>query len=195
MRFLWCDTETTGISTEDSGAFEIGLILVDNGKKIGERVFFLNPLSETIKFHEDAAKIHGYTEEKIKGFLPEVEAVKDIEKFLRDARELFREDSSCSEKMIFAGYNCDFDWNHLQAILNRHGYKMGDYFTGVKADVFTQVKKAGMKKALPYLPNRKLGTICEHLGVDLEKAHDALADIKATRLVAVKLHRLGVELL
>jgi DNA polymerase-3 subunit epsilon len=52
-----------------------------------------------------------------------------------------------------------------------------------------------MQKALPYLPDRKLGTVAKHLGVNLENAHDALADIKATREVAGKLYKLGVALL
>jgi len=47
---------------------------------------------------------------------------------------------------------------------------------------------------LPYLPDRKLGTVAKHLGVTLDNAHDALADIKATRQVAAKLHQLGVSL-
>ena len=45
MRFLWRDTETTGIEVPDSAAFEVAMILIDNGSFIGERCFFLNPLS------------------------------------------------------------------------------------------------------------------------------------------------------
>ena len=73
MRFLWLDTETTGLEVTDSSVFEIGLILVDNGRNICERCFFLNPLSETIKYHDEAGKIHGYTEEQIKSFPAEKE--------------------------------------------------------------------------------------------------------------------------
>ena len=80
-------------------------------------------------------------------------------------------------------------------MLDRNGYKFEDYFSNIIADVFVQVKKAGMQKALPYLPDRKLGTIAKHLGVNLENAHDAMADIKATRSVAAKLHSMGVSLL
>ncbi len=195
MRFLWIDTETTGIEVTDSAAFELGMILVDNGQVICERCFFLNPLSDTIKYHEDAGKIHGYSEEDIKTFPSEREQMPKVAQFFWEARELWQKDGSKSEKMILAGYNIGFDIKHLKALLERNGYKLEDYFSDVVADVFLQVKKAGMQKALPYLKDRKLSTVAEHLGVKLENAHDAMADIKATRSVAAKLHSLGVSLL
>ena len=34
-----------------------------------------------------------------------------------------------------------------------------------------------------FTPNRKLGTVAKTLGVNLDNAHDALADIRATREV------------
>jgi DNA polymerase III epsilon subunit-like protein len=194
MRFLWLDTETTGLEITDSAAFEVAMILVDNGKFFCDRCFFLNPLSETIKYHEEAGKVHGYSEEDIKCLPPESEQVPKIADFLEKARELWKTDGSQTEKLILAGYNVGFDKKHLNALLERNGYKWEDYFSDIEADVFVQVKKAGMQKALPYLPDRKLGTVAKHLGVTLDNAHDALADIKATRQVAAKLHQLGVSL-
>lgn len=195
MRFMWLDTETTGIETTDSSAFELAFILVDNGNVICERCFFLNPLSETIKYHEEAGKIHGYTEKDIMSFPPEKEQVQKIAEFLKNAVELFKPDGSKKEKLVIAGYNVNFDIKHLKALLARNGFNYDDYFVSNIADVFEQVKKAGIQKALPYLPDRKLGTVAKHLGVNLENAHDALADIKATREVAYKLQRLNVNLL
>ena len=195
MRFLWLDTETTGIEVADSAAFELAFILVDGGKVICERCFFLNPLNDTIKYHEEAGKVHGYSEQDIKSFPDEREQTPKIANFLAEARELWQEDGSKSEKLVIAGYNVEFDIKHLKALLERNGYKFEDYFSNIIADVFVQVKRAGMQKALPYLPDRKLKTVAKHLGVNLENAHDALADIKATREVAGKLFKLGVALL
>jgi DNA polymerase III epsilon subunit-like protein len=192
---MWIDTETTGLEPTDSAAFEVALILVDGGKVICERCFFLNPLSDKIKYHEEAGKVHGYSEKDIRTFPLESEQVPKIACFLEEARELFKNDGSKSEKMTVAGYNVQFDIKHLAALLERNGYKWGDYFSGIVADVYGQVKAAGTQKALPYLPNRRLETIAEHLGVNLDNAHDALADIRATREVAAKLYKLGVNLL
>ena len=192
---MWIDTETTGLEVADSAAFEVGLILVDNGKFLCERCFFLNPLSDTIKYHEDAGKVHGYSQKDIEAFPMEKEQVPKIANFFGEAKRLWKTDGSKDEKMILAGYNVGFDIKHLDALLERNGYHLKDYFQDIVADVFLQVKKAGMQKALPYLPDRKLGTVAKHLGVNLEDAHDALADIRATRQVAAKLHGLGVSLL
>ncbi len=195
MRFLWLDTETTGIEVADSAAFELAFILVDGGNVVCERCFFLNPLNDTIKYHEEAGKVHGYSEQDIKSFPDEREQTPKIANFLAEARELWQKDGSKSEKLVIAGYNVEFDIKHLKALLERNGYKFEDYFSNIIADVFVQVKRAGMQKALPYLPDRKLKTVAKHLGVNLENAHDALADIKATREVAGKLYKLGVALL
>lgn len=194
MRFLWIDTETTGLEVTDSAAFEVAMILVDSGKVICSRCFFLNPLSETIKYHEEAGKVHGYSENDIRSFPTESEQVQKIASFLKDARELWMKDGSKTEKMIVAGYNVGFDIKHLKALLERNGFHYGDYFSDVVADVFLQVKKAGEMMILPYLKNRKLATVAEHLGIDIGKAHDALSDIKATREVAKSLAKMGVSL-
>lgn len=187
MKILWIDTETTGIEVADSAAFEVAFMVGDGGKIICERLFFLNPLSEKIEYHEEAGKIHGYSEQEIKSFPDEREQVPKIAAFLEEVRE--------SEKLAIAGYNVNFDIKHLNALLERNGYKFEDYFSNTVVDVFEWVKKASMQKALPYLPNRKLETVAKHLGVNLENAHDALADIKATREVAVKLYTMGVNLI
>lgn len=194
MRFMWLDTETTGLETTDASAFELAFILVQNGVVICERDFYLNPLSETIKYNEDAGKIHGYTEEQIKAFPPEKEQVLKIVDFLQSSVNLFKLDGSRTEKLVIAGYNVEFDKKHLKALLARNGFNYDDYFIDT-ADVFEQVKRAGIQKALPFLPDRKLGTVAKHLGVNLENAHNALADIRATREVAKKLQQLNVNLL
>lgn len=191
---MWLDTETTGLETTDASAFELAFILVQNGVVICERDFYLNPLSETIKYNEDAGKIHGYTEEQIKAFPPEKEQVLKIVDFLQSSVNLFKLDGSRTEKLVIAGYNVEFDKKHLKALLARNGFNYDDYFIDT-ADVFEQVKRAGIQKALPYLPDRKLGTVAKHLGVNLENAHNALADIRATREVAKKLQQLNVNLL
>lgn len=195
MRFMWVDTETTGIDTSDSAAFQVACVLVDKGQLICERVFFLNPLSGKIKYHADAGAVHGYSEEQIKAFPPEKEQVPKIAAFFKEARELCKKNGSNTEKMVIAGYNVGFDIAHIKALFERNGYRLEDYFMDPIADVFLQVKKACIQKALPYLPDRKLGTIAKHLGVKLENAHDALADIKATREIAVVLFKMGITLL
>ncbi|MGL4986269.1 MAG: 3'-5' exonuclease [Treponemataceae bacterium] len=192
MKILWLDTETTGLNPVDSSAFQIAMIIVFEGAVIAEKKFCLNPLSETILYHEDAGAIHGYSEQQIREFKNEKEQVKSIIDFLDEHKNSI---PSKSLKFVAAGYNVKFDYNHFKSLVERNGYKINDYFSNSVLDVFNQVKNAGFKKVLPYLKNRKLGTVCSHLGVNIEKAHDALNDIKATREVAKKLHNLGIPLI
>lgn len=198
MKFIWCDTETTGLDPENSAPFQIAFIFVSNTKLNGqsvkeesERIFYLNPFDiPGIEYSEETGKVHGYSKAVIESFESSAVVVKKIDEFLKDSVE-FRQ----HERMFFTGYNGTFDFNHLSKLFERHGLNFEQYFQKQKLDVFEQVKKAGEKKVLPYLPNRKLTTIAEHLHVNLSNAHDAMGDIKATREVAKSLAKMGVPLM
>ncbi len=71
---------------------------------------------------------------------------------------------------------------------------MDDYFETCKADVFIQVKK-GRYMGRIKTENLKLGTVCKSFDVSLDNAHNALADIKATRELAIQLQKKGIPLL
>ena len=68
MLQLWCDTETTGLDPAFSGAFEIACLVFDDGNFVEERVFHLNPLTETILFGEEAYKVNGVSEDTIRSY-------------------------------------------------------------------------------------------------------------------------------
>lgn len=198
MKFIWCDTETTGINIENAAPFQVAMIFVSsvnlNGNLIKdeyERIFYLNPYDiPGIEHSLEAEKIHGYTKNQIESFETSEEIVPIIDKFLEDCLN-FRQ----KEKLFFCGYNIRFDFNHMVSLFNHKGKDFSKYFEEKKPDVFEQVKKAGNKRVLPYMENRKLVTVAKQLGINLENAHDAMADIKATRSVAKSLAQMGVPLL
>lgn len=192
MKFLWCDVETTGLETTDSAAFEIAMIY-RNGSKTAERDFYLNPLEGDIVYHEDAGKIHGFSEEQIRLFPPAKEVIPKILSFLESCLIDFNPDGE-KQKMFFSGYNCSFDWKHLDALIQRYGNKkMEDYFYPKQADVYIQAKK-GKNLGRINTENLRLGTVCKSFNVLLENAHNALADIRATRDLAIVLQKKGVPL-
>ena len=195
MRFLWLDTETTGLEPHNSSIFQAAMILVENGKVLAERCFFLNPLSSTILYDEAAGKIHGYSKEHIASFPPEKTQIVLITDFLTDARERWQTDGSQTKKLTLCGYNIEFDRKHLQALLARNGYRFDDYFSKSEGDVLQQVRAAGRHNLLPKLANQKLETVARHFGIPMEKAHDALCDIRTTRQIARTLYRRGIQLL
>lgn len=194
MRFLWIDTETTGCDPTNSAIIELGAIFVVDGEERGERDFFMNPLNDVFKFNPEAAAVNGYTEEKIKSFPSENEIAGNIIKFFSDCLHNYKTDGSSDEKCYFTGYNTKFDYDMVKAFLERHDAKIEDYFCGI-VDVYAQAKKAREMGILSGYPNLKLTTVTKSLGVAHENAHTALDDIRATREVAMKLHKLGASLL
>lgn len=196
MKFLWCDTETTGLKPENAKPFQIAFIYVYSGvennqkyKAESERLFYLNPFDiPGTEYSEEAGKVHGYSKADIETFDFSKIVVPRINEFLVDCCS-FKED----EKMYFCGYNGKFDYDHIVELFNFYKLNFNQYFIG-QLDVFDQVKRAGNKNVLPYLPNRKLTTIAEYLHIPLENAHDALGDIKATREVAKSLANKGIKL-
>lgn len=194
MRFLWIDTETTGTDPEKHAIIELAAIFIVDGKENGERDFFMNPLNETFLFNEESAAINGYSEEKIKSFTAENKIAPNIISFFDECFRNYRSDGTENEKCRFAGYNAGFDYSMVKALLERHGAKMEDYFCGI-VDVYAQAKKARAMGILSGLPNLKLTTITKSLAIAHENAHTALDDVRATREVAMKLHKLGASLL
>jgi DNA polymerase III epsilon subunit-like protein len=181
MTAIWCDTETTGIEPINSGAFEIAFLVYHDSQLLAEKVFYLNPLSEEVLFHDDAFKIHGISEDTIKSYPPAAEIVPQIVEFLGEFRP--------EEKMVFAGYNCKFDYGHAGAVLFREGYAISDYFDGRFIDVLDLVKKAKEMRILDNTDNNQLTTITKALGIPHEGAHGAMADIKATRRLYEAIYR------
>lgn len=197
MKFIWCDTETTGLKPENSAPFEVAFIFVCsqtiNNQMVKDetsRLYFFNPLDiPGIEYNEEAGKVHGYTKEAIEAMEPSESAVKKMDEFLNYCMKFRTE-----EKMFFCGYNGKFDYDHLVSLFKHKGLDFNKYFMPNILDVFEQVKRAGSRKVLPYLENRKLTTIAKYLHIDLSNAHDAMGDITATREVAKSLSAKGIPL-
>lgn len=193
MAVVWCDTETTGISPDDSGVFQVallGVVMDGTSKTVHERMFMFNPLGGGILYHDSAGQIHGYTEEQVMGLPPEKEIVPNMVRFFHDLMTNWGREPA--QKMDFCGYNPRFDWGHMEAALARCGYRMDDYFSGVLHDVQAQAKRAARHGAVPRFENLKLTTVAKSLGVGMDNAHDAMCDIKSTRKVSGILARKGV---
>jgi DNA polymerase III epsilon subunit-like protein len=185
MTVCWADTETCGIDPIDSAPFEIAFLIYRGGECAAEKLFRLNPLGNGIAFHEDAYRVNGVPEEEIRSFPPAKEAVPGIAEFLKPYAE--------QEKMVFAGYNCKFDYGHIEALFKKEGLSMTDYFSGRLIDVYELVKRASAKGLLPKTENQKLETVAKSLGIAHDEAHSALSDIKATRRLYESIYRIEKE--
>jgi DNA polymerase-3 subunit epsilon len=177
MTVVWCDTETTGLEPINSGAFELAFMVYKESVLLEERLFYLNPLDDEVLFHESAFDVNGIPEETIRSYPPAYTVVPEIIEFLKKY--------IADGKMYFAGYKCSFDYGHVSALFFRCGFNMGDYFNGEMIDVLELVKKATSMKLLPRTENQKLETMCKALGITIENAHSALADIRGTRRLLI----------
>lgn len=201
MKFLWIDTETTGVDVTKHRPFEVAIIFVNNRKEADgkvthlecERDFYFNPFySEEIEVTKEALEVTGYTEEKLRELPPAKDIVPNLIEFLKDTVTQFG--TGTEEKAFLCGYNVGFDYKMVKALLKDFGIELDEYIQNHLMDVFSQVKTAGDMRIIPYLRDRKLGTVAEYFHVNLDNAHNALADIKATKEVSKSLFGKGVPL-
>jgi DNA polymerase III epsilon subunit-like protein len=150
-----------------------------------DRVFYLNPLNDEVVIHPEALKVNGATEELIRSYPPAKETVPEIVEFFTKYAP--------PEKLIFAGYNCPFDYGQLGALLFREGFLISDYFNGRFIDVMELVKRAKEMGVLGHTPNNKLETMTKALGIPHEAAHTALSDIRAARWLYEIIYRKSRE--
>jgi DNA polymerase III epsilon subunit-like protein len=173
MTVVWIDTETTGLEPIDSGPFELAFLVYMGGQFLEEQVFHLNPLNDEVMYHEEAFKVHGVPEETIRSYPAARDVVPEIAAFFKKHMP--------PEKLVFAGYNCPFDYKHLGALFFREGHVISDYFNERFIDVLELVKRAKDMGILGSTRNDKLETMTKALGIEHDAAHTALSDIKAAR--------------
>jgi DNA polymerase-3 subunit alpha (Gram-positive type) len=153
--YIVLDLETTGLSCYTHKITEIAAVKVKNGKVIDEFQTLVNPEVHIPSF---ITRLTGITDEMVKGS-PTIK--KALPMFLEFAKDL-----------PIVAHNASFD----------HGFISHNAMMHLKYN-FCNEKVCTRKLAnrlLPDLPSKRLGSICEHLDIDNERAHRAMGDAKAT---------------
>lgn len=191
-KILFVDTETTGLVSDFHGIHQIAGILVINRSVVAEFDYKFKPI-KTEQVDDEALKVSGLT-------------WSDLESRDLSSRDAYREFDALitryvnkydkQDKCIIAGYNCNFDAGFMNDWYKKHGNKYffglfhgGAYLDGLNLALLAELK-LGRKV---FNPDRKLGTVAKHLGVELSGAHDALNDIRATREVVNCLWRIVTQ--
>ncbi|MCQ2081679.1 MAG: 3'-5' exonuclease [Lachnospiraceae bacterium] len=196
MSLLYCDTETTGFSPKDSAPFEIAFIFVsttkDGQKYEVKKGFRLNPLNDTIKYHEQACLTHGVTEETIRSYPPANAVIPQIKSFLKSCSKGY---GLCpEEKPYLTGYCIDFDYRHVKKLLEDYGVSLNNYISPRHLDVLKQVHSAKARGILRGIEDCRQETVAEFLEIENIKSHSAAGDITTTREITKILHEKGVKL-
>lgn len=151
MKFIAFDLETTGFIPGVNRIIEIGAVRFVNDQV--EAIFstLVDPL---MPIPQGATEVNGITDDMVKG--------KPVIEDLLDSLAEF-----CSDSITVA-HNAGFDVPFLAAEIERHEAKAP---TGVVLDTLSL-----SRKIYPGLPNYKLGTLVQHLGIPTTSFHRAEED-------------------
>lgn len=160
--YICFDLETTGLNVENDEIIEVGAVKVVEGKLTEQFTCFVNihkPLSPFI------TELTGISDMMLleKGY----EKQPVIEEFLKFC-----------DGYALLGHNLMFDYKFMKMGALEYGFS----FEKEGIDTLDLAKKL-----LPHLPNKKLGTLCNHYGYNNEKAHRAVYDARATAYCYEKL--------
>jgi DNA polymerase-3 subunit epsilon len=187
-KVLWFDLETTGIDPDRHGIIQFAGLAEIDGVVAESFEIKMQPHDGAV-IEDEALAVSGFSREQIASFTPHAEAYKAIDGFL--SRHVSRFERN--DKFYPAGYNVRFDLDFLSRMFRRYDqYGLGSFINWRSLDpqpILNIMEYMGRLS----LPNHKLQTVCDHLGVRLLKAHDALSDIKATReLMALLLEHVSI---
>ena len=188
VKICWLDTETTGLSPYKNDIIQLAGMIDINGVVLEELNFACQP-HDFNEVSKSACAVHGITLEMMQDF---EKPIKTWNKFCRilDSR-VDRYDKR--DKLILAGYNVGFDKDFLVSWWKKCEQSYwGSYFEYKVFDVYPLVFMFATHFNWD-VPDHKLETICNYLGIEIN-AHDAMADIVATRDVYQRLlHALPAE--
>ena len=183
MKVLWIDTETTGLDPDKHGIIQLAMIVDIDGQIKGKETFTMCPTGRAST--KEALEVNGYTQEQIRGFELWENVYHKVTEFMSRFVDKFKKE----DKFILGGQNVGFDCDMMKSWFEYCDDKY--WFSWVKAgayiDTLPTVTFLQWQGKVPILKSRKNSELCKHFGIALDNAHDAMADIEATRAVAYKM--------
>lgn len=173
MNLCYLDCETTGLDPAINAIVQVAGIVEIHGNVCEEFNIKMRPESWH-KVEQKALDINGITHAQLASFGSQEEG-----------RNLLKELLKPYGKLTLCGYNVGFDKGFVQAWL---GQSFRFFFEYKPVDVYSLAYLFAETFGWP-VANHKLATICQHLTIPIE-AHDALSDIKATRVMFLHMQRM-----
>lgn len=177
MKRLFFDIETTGTSAQATIVQISGFIEIDG--EIAETFDITSAPFPDSEINPEALKVTGLTLEVINSYQDPKEACKQLISIFDKYIDKYDKE----DKFDIIGHNVKFDIEKLYYWAKRNGEKyLGSYLNYKRIFdtlAFTQCLKVIGR--LLETENNKLSTLCAAYNIRLENAHNALADIEATR--------------
>lgn len=154
-QFVVVDIETTGLNPDKNSIIEIGAIKVD--VRLSDHPTFSTLINPGKKISNKIISITGITNEMLS-------EASDISKEMPDFLSFI-------EELPLVLHNAPFDMAFLEIAAGKNGRKIRNLII----DTLPL-----SRKVFPNLPNHKLTTLIQHLGIKVERSHRALDDCFAT---------------
>lgn len=186
MKVFWFDTETGGLNAHKHALLQLAYILEIDGRIEEKKVLYANGSAKEID--DCALEVTGFTRDQISKWPSPTLMYKHlISLFDKHIDKYDKED-----KMIVGGYNVAFDVDFLRQLFYEHGnsYLMSYLAYGYldPAVLFRTLQWRGILDDEHPLIRLTLSSLADYIGLSVESAHDALADIILTRTVTEELY-------
>jgi len=187
MKIFWFDCETSSLNPIKGDILTLAGIVEIDGEIKEEFYLEMQPFDYD-SISEEALKVNGLTLEQIKTFQTPQEAYRKLVKVFSKYINRYNR----NDKFIIGGHNIKFDFDFLVEFFIKNNDKyLGSWiqyqFSGC-LDTLPLVQLMNFKKIIN-IENSRLVTAAKEFDVDLDNAHNALADIRATRELFYKIEK------
>jgi len=173
VSFAVVDFETTGVNPATDRIVQLAAIVVNGEGDIVEEFDTVVKPESPDNYTHGAEHIHGISESQVADGMPLSQALKKL--------------WDISSGNVFTAHNARFDIGFLHAESERIGL---NHRIESHIDTLSLARKIDSEKSRRH----SLEALCEHYGIQREKAHDAKADATATAELLMHLMRdLGVN--
>lgn len=175
-RLAIIDVETTGFFPDYHEVIEIGCAIVERDESDPSKLTIVDELEMKVKMDfperadEGALRVNGYNE---------AEWI-----FAYTQEQAFQELAKRTKGCVFVAHNVAFDWGFVEASMRRYNINHDFHYHKLDTLSIAFAKFHGSDFDVKRLSLRAL---CEHFGIVNEKAHTALADVRATVQILSKL--------
>ena len=172
---FYFDVETTGLSAWKNDIIQIAYLIEINGEIALEKNLLVKPFNMST-VDPRALKVNRTTVEQIENYpLP-----RQVHNEIQEDLAIFVNKFDKADKFTPIGYNVKFDIDFLNQFFKKNNDKYyGSWFNWYSVDPKELLQLLRYEGKIN-LPDLKLTTACAHYNIKFD-AHDALADIKATR--------------
>jgi len=172
--FVVVDLETTGLDPTQDRIIEIGVVRYINGQ---EKETFEKLVNPKVPIPDFITKLTGISDNDVVNSPPIDDVFDSLSSFIGDSPIIGHQinfDAAFLEYHLRSKYNDFGDWDN-----DSQKFK---YLSNIRMDTLFL-----SRIILPFLPRFKLSTVAAYFDIDLEKAHRAIDDARATGNIFLEL--------